>query len=185
MLANIKLTKHVAATIALLCSGLCYGSPDPEQIVSTTFCELASNPELFNHKLVKLSGDVTHRLRQLTIATDGCMPNLSSVWLDYGGLIKAPSIYNSNEVDRTRTELPQVEGVSVPLVDDSLFRKFDEMIAGFSDEPKVRVTLIGRYFAGHQQQLSEYKFWNGYGRLGCCTLLMIQQIVEVTNHIHQ
>lgn len=175
--------KYVAAVFALSCSCLSFANSEP--IVSTTLCKLVANPEAFNHKLVRLSGDVIHGFRQLTISTDGCKPNLSSVWLDYGGLVKAPSIYNQKDIDRSRSEPPAVEGISVPLIDDSLFRKFDEMIAEFSDKRRVGVTVIGRYFAGHQEQSSEYKFWNGYGRLGCCTLLMIQQIVEIKNHNHK
>lgn len=182
MLPNNRIIKQIAAIFAIVFPSLCFAQP--EQIVSTTLCELVSNPEAFNHKLIKVSGDVTHGYRLFTL-TGACKPNLSSVWLSYGGFINPPSIYNSQHVDQKRPQQLTIEGLQTTLVEDTLFKKFDEMVTDFSDRPEVTTTLIGRYFAGHQEQVGEYKLWKGFGPMDCCTLFVIQQVVTVKSKTHK
>jgi len=172
--------------LVVVCSILfpltCFGAP--EQIVNTTVCELAANPEAFNHKLVKLSGDVTHGYKLFTLSA-ACKPNLSSIWLSYGGLVSPPSIFNPHQMDTPRSQQLVIEGIPTTLVDDALFKKFGNLVSGLSDRPQAKGTLIGRYFAGHPQQVAEYKIWKGFGPLECCTLLVIQQVVAVKNNNHK
>src|SRR5262249_35907685 len=78
-----------------------------------------------------------------------------------------------------------VEGVSLPLVDDSLFRHFDDRIrkSGAVSNVKFPATLRGHFFAGEKQQTpggSEY--WGGHRHLGCCRLLLIQQVLAVDDN---
>ena len=175
-----RLIKY-AAVVALLCPLLSFAAP--EAIVSTNLCELVANPQAFNHKLVKVSGDVTHGYRIFTL-TGECKPNSSSVWLEYGGLRDAPSVFNAQQVGQPRLQPLEIEGVSTTLVDDVLFEKFDHLVSSMSDHPQTSATLIGRYFAGHAEQVGEFKLWKGFGPLGCCTLLVIQQIVDI-QHSHR
>jgi hypothetical protein len=156
----------------------------PEQVVATTVCDLASNPEALNHKLVKLSGDVTHGYKLFTLNA-ACKPNLSSLWLTYGGLASPPSIFNPQQMEAPRSQQLVIEGIPTTLVDDALFKRFNKLISGMSDTPQARVTLIARYFAGHPQQIGEFKIWKGFGPLDCCTLLVIQKVVKVESNDHK
>ena len=67
-----------------------------------------------------------------------------------------------------------VESIPIPLVNDAVFREFDAMIQGAPDT-MVHATIVGTYFNGNGGK-------GGFGHLGCCTLLMIQQIVRVDPH---
>ena len=183
MLLTNQLIKHSVIIFFLLCPCLSFAAP--EHVVNTTLCELASNPEAFNHKLVKLSGDVTHGYKLFTLADATCKPNLSSIWLTYGGLVSAPSIFNAQQMDAPRFEKLAIDDISTMLVDDALFKKFNKLVSSMVDRPQVRVTLIGRYFAGHPEQIAGFKLWKGFGPMGCCTLLVIQQIVDVKSNSYK
>lgn len=173
----MKSIYNLVAIVAVLLPCLCFAKP--EQIVNTTLCELSAYPAKFNHKLVKLSGNVTHGYRLFSFTDDGCQPNLSSIWLDYGGSVMAPSVYNPQHENEHRNQPLVIEGVPTTLVEDAQFKKFSDMIAGMSDKPQARVTLIGRYFAGHEVHVAGFDLWKGFGPLDCCTLLVIQKIVDV------
>lgn len=41
----------------------------------------------------------------------------------------------------------------------------------------IHATLVGRFFAGERLALFNGKRWGGYGHMGCCTLLAIQQVL--------
>jgi hypothetical protein len=42
----------------------------------------------------------------------------------------------------------------------------------------IRATLVGRFFAGKRVEFFKDEPWGGYGHMGCCTLLAIQQVVS-------
>ncbi len=48
-----------------------------------------------------------------------------------------------------------------------------------SETVTFRAHLIGRFFAGLKQHTPKGDFWGGYGHLGCCSLLVIQQVLAV------
>jgi hypothetical protein len=41
-----------------------------------------------------------------------------------------------------------------------------------------RTTLVGRFFAGQRQAVAGKVMWAGYGHMGCCSLLVIQQVLD-------
>ncbi|HEX2586374.1 MAG TPA: hypothetical protein VHL14_14700 [Steroidobacteraceae bacterium] len=171
-----QLLKKFAVACAMLFPASSFAAS--EEIVSTTLCELASHPDSFNHKLIKVAGEVTHGYRLFTL-TDACKPNLSSIWLNYGGLVNPPSVFNPQQADAPRLQQMIVEGMPTTLLDDALFIKFDKMVSTMSDRPQAKATIVGRYFAGHPEQIGEFKLWKGYGPMNCCTLLVIQQVLQV------
>lgn len=61
---------------------------------------------------------------------------------------------------------------------DQGFREFDRLIH-LDPRKQVRATLVGRFFAGNPIRVRENVFWRGYGHLGCCSLLAIQQVLSV------
>jgi len=178
----MNLIRHVAAIVGLVFSCCCFAAFEP--VINTTVCEVASNPPAFDHKLVRLSGDVTHGYKLFTLA-DTCKQNLSSIWLTYGGLISPPSIFNAEQSDVPRVQPLAIEGIETTLANDEEFKKFDKLVATMADRPQTRATLIGRYFAGHPEQVGEFKLWKGFGPMNCCTLLVVQQVVDAKSTDHQ
>jgi len=68
-----------------------------------------------------------------------------------------------------------VEGVPVPLVEDSAFRRFDELLQMGPDRV-VRARLVGRFFAAQMKGGTR----SGYGHMGCCSLFVIERVVAVS-----
>ncbi len=46
----------------------------------------------------------------------------------------------------------------------------------------MHVTIVGRFFSGEKVRYPGGESWSGYGHMGCCTLLMIQQVLSVDPH---
>jgi hypothetical protein len=71
----------------------------------------------------------------------------------------------------------------VELVDDQRFRDFDRLVQRRPDSV-LYATLVGRFFSGERQDikggiLPGGAVWRGFGHMGCCSLLAIQQILDV------
>lgn len=43
----------------------------------------------------------------------------------------------------------------------------------------MRATLVGRFFSGEKVTYEDRVRWGGYGHMGCCSLLAIQQVASV------
>jgi hypothetical protein len=41
---------------------------------------------------------------------------------------------------------------------------------------------VGRFFSGKEISYPNGKHWGGYGHMGCCSLLVIQQVLDVDPH---
>ena len=79
---------------------------------------------------------------------------------------------------RERTETLVVENIPIPMTQDELFRKFDEVIQR-QPESTIKATVVGRFFSGTRNENPDGASWGGYGHFGCCSLLAIQQIVSI------
>jgi hypothetical protein len=71
-----------------------------------------------------------------------------------------------------------VEDIEIPLVEDDTFREFDRLIH-IPPDSMVHARIVGRFFAGRKDRLIHPDTWGGYGHMGCCSLLAIQQIESV------
>ncbi|HEV3041317.1 MAG TPA: hypothetical protein VHA33_26370 [Candidatus Angelobacter sp.] len=65
----------------------------------------------------------------------------------------------------------------MPLVADKRFREFDSLIQR-QPSSLVHASLIGRFFAGNPLNTGS-SIILGYGHMGCCSLLAIQQVLDV------
>lgn len=121
----------------------------------------------------------SHGFEDFSLFDPDCLPWMG-IWLEYGGTEKSGTMYCCGvTASRSRPTPLKVEGIPVPLVKDEQFRSFDELIQHPPDR-LVHATLIGRFFSGHPRktvsgELSEA----GYGHMGCCSLLTIQEVVTV------
>lgn len=62
------------------------------------------------------------------------------------------------------------------------FSKFNKIIEKEYDST-THATVIGLFFSGEQTKYPNGRVdWSGYGHMGCCSLLVIQQVVSVDSH---
>jgi hypothetical protein len=154
-----------------------------EQPEKLTACQLKNDPAAYNHKLVELTGFVSHDFEDFTIFDPTC-PSWPAIWLEYGGKAKSGTMYCCGvTADRHRPNEMKVEDIPIPLTDNEQFREFDKMIQPpFRSDRHgavVHATLIGRFFAGRQIKYPKETRWGGYGHMGCCSLLAIQEVKSV------
>lgn len=149
-----------------------------QEPIQVTPCQLADNPGEYNHKLVQVTGFVSHDFEDFTIFDPACSSRFS-IWLDYGGTTASNTMYCCGVTpSNSRPKQLVVENIPIPLTDDVRFREFNALV---QKRPSsiVHATIIGRFFSGKQQKSTGGVFWGGYGHMGCCSLLAIQQIVAV------
>lgn len=149
-----------------------------QEPIQVTPCQLADNPGEYNHKLVQVTGFVSHDFEDFTIFDPTCSSRFS-IWLDYGGTAASNTMYCCGVTpSNSRPKQLVVENIPIPLTDDARFREFNALV---QKRPSsiVHATIIGRFFSGKQQKSAGGVIWEGYGHMGCCSLLAIQQIVAV------
>jgi hypothetical protein len=169
----------VVITGLLVCFSATLRCDEP---VHVTVCELKANPAEYNHKLIELTGFVSHGFEDFGLFDPSC-PSWPYVWLEYGGTKKSGTMYCCGvSADRSRPKELVVEGIEVPLTTDEHFDMFDTLLHNPPDTV-VHTTLIGRFFAGQQTRFPNGEVeWVGYGHMGCCSLLAIQQVISIEPH---
>jgi hypothetical protein len=159
---------------------------DEDQVPGVTVCQLKGDPAAYNHKLVEVTGFVSHDFEDFTLFDPTC-PSLPQVWLEYGGKSKSGTIYCCGvRADRERPQELKVEDIPVPLTENEQFREFDKLIHPPLGSNRhgaiVHATLVGRFFSGQLLKYPKATFWGGYGHMGCCSLLAIQEVRSVDAH---
>jgi hypothetical protein len=154
--------------------------PEPLQV---TYCELSKDPAAYNHELVRLTAFVTHGFEDFQIAEPDCPTQGFSMWLMYGGKAESNTMYCCpGEAGReSRSESLSVEAVKVPLLDDQTYKQFAGLLKKESDTT-VRATVVGRFFSGDKVSTGTSTRWRGFGHMGCCSLLVIQQVESAEPH---
>ena len=178
-----QIVSTLGALICILCSvgsALCEEQPE-----SATVCQLKSDPPAYNHKLVELTAFVSHDFEDFTLFDPTC-PSWPEVWLEHGGKVKSGTMYCCGvTADRNRPQPMVVENIPIPLIENDQFREFDKLIQPpFRSDRHgaiVHATVVGRFFAGKQIHYPKATFWGGYGHMGCCSLLAIQEIKSVSS----
>ena len=125
-----------------------------EQPEKLSACQLKNDPAAYNHKLVEVTGFVSHDFEDFTIFDPTC-PSWPAIWLEYGGKAKSGTMYCCVvTADRHRPKEMKVEDVPIPLTDNEQFRAFDKLIQPpFRSDRHgaiVHATLVGRFFSGRQ-----------------------------------
>ncbi len=169
--------RFLSLLLLILCvgaSGLC------EEPLKATVCQLKNDPPTYNHKLVEISGFVSHAFEDFTLFDPAC-PSWPGIWLEYGGTSKSGTMYCCGvTADRHRPKQLVIDHISIPLLNNDEFQQFDKAMQPPFRSGRhgaiVHATLIGTFFAGKQIQYFKGKPWGGYGHMGCCTLLAIQEI---------
>src|SRR5215471_3972788 len=85
------------------------------QPATVTICQLKSDPAAYNHKLVEVTGFVSHAFEDFTVFDPTC-PSWPGIWLEYGGMRKSGTMYCCGvTADRHRPKELKVEDISIPL----------------------------------------------------------------------
>jgi hypothetical protein len=158
-----------------------------EEPLKANLCEVKANPPAFNHKLVEITAFVSHDFEDFTLFDPAC-DSWPNVWLEYGGNSKSGTMYCCGvTADKQRPEELVVENIPVPLVTNELFVQLDKAIQppyrSGDYGAVVRATVVGRFFAGTRQKFAKGTPWGGYGHMGCCSLLAIQEVRSVDTDI--
>jgi hypothetical protein len=104
--------------LALLKSAAAFGEV-PQRV---TICQLQSDPSAYNHKLLAVTGFVSHGFEDFTLFDPRCS-SPHNIWLEYGGLISSGTVYCCpGSPERRRPKNLIVEDISIPLTGDKLFR---------------------------------------------------------------
>ncbi|HZS08178.1 MAG TPA: hypothetical protein VFD58_25310 [Blastocatellia bacterium] len=88
-----------------------------EEPIKVTVCQLKNDPAAYNHKLVQVTGFISHGFEDFTLFDPGCS-SWPAVWLEYGGVAASGTMYCCGiTADRSRPKQLTVEKISIPLVD--------------------------------------------------------------------
>lgn len=171
----------LCAALAFWSLALSLDAQETEPPIKTTLCEIKKDPLAFNKKLVEVSGYGTFGFEDSMFEDPTCFEHSDGpgVWMEYGGTVSTDTMYCCGFSPSNTKKPLTVQDIPVPLVEDEQFKRFDTML--HSKQPKkdvsVRATVRGRIFVA-QSKIAQISFW-GYGHMGCCMLLAIEQVVSV------
>jgi hypothetical protein len=154
--------------------------PEPPQKV--TVCELLNHRKEWNHKLVQVTGFASHGFEDSGFTDPTCVGGDFGLWMEYGGKLRTGTMSTVSTWNRTSDRPMAVEGIKVPLADDAMFHRFDDFLHQ-APSRVVHSTVLARFFAGTLQDTGSGKRWGGYGHLWCCSLLVIQRVVDVDDRL--
>lgn len=175
--------RFIACTfVAALLGTAVHAQQQEPKAEAVSVCHLQADPAAYNRKLVEVSGLVQHGFESFVLSDSKCSGGLP-VWLEYGGSVNSNTVYCCGTTPgASRGEILVVDGVTLPLIDDALFHRFDNHIRGASSEVTFPAALRGHFFAGKKQPAAGEGFYSNYGHLGCCSLLVIEQVVSVDDN---
>ena len=167
---------------ALVAGAISSAYAQSDQPIKTSLCEIRMHPTDFNHKLVEIYAIASHGFEDSSLVDPSCS-NAPYFWFEYGGKIVTGTMYCCGLTNaRERSENLKVDGIAIPLVDDALFKSFDQRL--HPKRPKknksdtVGATLQGILFLAPQKLGPDYTQY-GYGHMGCCILFALTRVVTV------
>lgn len=154
--------------------------------VEVSPCDLMKQPQLYDSKLVQVRDSVSIGFENFTLDSPNCGEYLRPIWLEYGHLNPTPPKLAFNYRDTRPGFLKEINGKRIVLIQDEsldLFKRRllavpigrggDILCRGVDCHLyKVNATFTGYFFAFG-------KDGGGWGHLGCCNLLVIQQVARV------
>ncbi|MBX7221782.1 MAG: hypothetical protein K1Y36_17650 [Blastocatellia bacterium] len=176
LLAQITLAFGLFLTVPGLAQ-----TKEQETPIKVTPCELQNAPATYNHKLIEVTGFFSHGFEDFSLVDPTCQMRFG-VWLEYGGEVNSGTVFCCGpSAERKRSKPLTVEGIPVPLRADETFMAFDSLLQHAS-EVVLHGTVVGRFFSGKTSPDGEARGLPGYGHMGCCSLLIIQQVKSVDPH---
>src|ERR1700681_4643540 len=115
--------ERLSIALGILSFVMSFGSPAfcQEKPDKVSLCQLKSDPAAYNHKLVEVTGLVSHGFEDFTLSDPTCS-SWPAVWLEYGGKSKSGTMYCCGvTADRHRLKGLVIEGIAIPLTKDDQF----------------------------------------------------------------
>jgi hypothetical protein len=155
--------------------------------IRVTSCQLEAHPDIYDHKLVEVHGQVLYSKFDFEIESACKQHSQAGVWLDLGGDVTAPGGYWGifSGLPKQKGVDVIVRGVSIPLVHDALLDKFvNDVGATRFRQPngancgweclfyEVTATVRGRFFSATQ---------GGFGLESSNNLLVIEKVLSVSS----
>lgn len=160
----------------------------PEPLLRVSLCDIKAHPENFIHKLVEITATASHGFEDSMVEDSRCSwsNHRPGIWMEYGGKRSTATMYCCGfSPKRDRPDTLVIDGISLDLIDDEVFRAFDKRLHPEHSKQRssdsVGATMRGRIFARYEgiggTKLSPD--WRGYGHMGCCMLFVVTQVVSV------
>jgi hypothetical protein len=159
-----------------------------QEPIRVTPCDLVNAPERYSGKVVQVHARVNLAFEDFSLAQTGCEDKFPWVWIMYGGDEPTPTASTVNDHSRKPNSVVKVNGRPIPQVHDAPLTLFKQRLDAIRITPvgnqpcydcylyEVTATLTGVFFAVTRREQSI----TGYGHLGCCHLLAIEQVSDVS-----
>lgn len=145
-------------------------------------CELARNPKFFDGKTLRVRGTLSAFFEDFSLVVSDCGTQ-QGIWLAFGGDVPGIVASMANDTDRKPGVDIKVNGVPYGIKKDESFRRLYALLTprhGRKPDYSATATLTGAFFAGRETKLpSGRTVFDGYGHLGCCSLLVITEVSDV------
>jgi hypothetical protein len=183
MTAMFKSLKYILTTIVLCFFAQTVGAQAVP--VDVSFCQLAKSPKEFDGKTIRVRGTLSINFEDFTLYARDCKTD-QWIWLTFGGDVPGIVVSMVNDNYRKPGKDLEINGVTYGIKKDDNFRRLYAMIAarrGQKPAYTVTATLTGAFLAGQETKAANGKTtsYSGYGHLGCCSLLVITQVSDVSS----
>jgi hypothetical protein len=166
----VHLAKIALAALTLILAPRVCSSEEPLEV---SVCQVLSSPNTYDHKLIKIDGDISRGFEDFTLTSQNCQTQRKDIWLDLGGSTGSQVMYCCGVTEEPKRAKPLVvDGIPTTLVKDSVFEQFQALTLGQEGHGSARATVVGRFFAGENGPFP------GYGHMGLYSLLVIQQVLS-------
>ena len=167
--------------VLLLCGVLLLGAnlAFAQEPLETSLCAVAKDPKSFDGKTIRVRGTFHVSFEVFTVSEKGCDIE-NGAWVAFGGDV--PGIVTSLANDNMRRPGVDVTvgGTPYGIKKDEKFRRLYALLAARHGEEamyRVTATVTGVFLSGDEQNGGDGKArFGGYGHLGCCSLLVIQEV---------
>ena len=177
----------LAACILLLPT---LASAQSEPVQEVGLCQLRQHATEFDHKVVRVRGTVDLAFENFTLYDTECIDwKSTAVWLTFGGDVSGIATYCCGDHSREPGHFLEIDNRPIPLVKDAPYEQFHKLVYASRNrmpngDPclndchfyRVSATLTGLFLAERNTGNQHI----GYGHLGCCSLLVIQKVSDVS-----
>ncbi len=174
---------YLVVAIAVTCA---FASPAAaqERPFDVTACQLAQHPEKYNEGLVSVDGLITVGPEEFMLHDANCSDENGKIWLEFAGGVESPETTSTGHKNKSKT----YETLGLPLNQDRDFQALQKLLQDAQKSGKTKMLhaiLIGKYFAGKPTPTIAGVVRAGYGRLSCCSLLIIEEVGTVEPDIEE
>jgi hypothetical protein len=191
--AGDQMNIAVLVLAAMLLSAVSVQGQSAPAPLDVSLCDLVQAPENYDHKRIRLRGTIHLQFEDFTLDHTECGFNdpVQAVWLEYGGDEETSTVSCCGDHSKKPGSAVRIKGQSISFVRD---RSLDQFVSRLNARRQalpngqscpgrscylydVAATLTGVFLAEPSGQGQEL---GGYGHMGCCHLLTIEQVAEVS-----